>query len=61
MGGPRIATLHRSNAHATISGSSSLQNAFGGQPDSETRSNPVAHVVDEELLVCREPLRLKAW
>lgn len=34
--------------------------AFGRQPDSETRSHPSAHVFNEELLVCREPLRLKA-
>jgi len=31
-----------------------------GHPDSETRSHPFTHVLDEELLVGREPLRLKA-
>ena len=34
--------------------------AFSGHPDSETRSHPSTHVLDEERLVCREPLRLKA-
>jgi hypothetical protein len=34
--------------------------AFGGHPDAETRSHPSRNVLDEELLVCREPLRLKA-
>ena len=34
--------------------------AFGGQRDSETRPRPSADVLDEELLVCREPFRVKA-
>src|SRR5262245_60525026 len=32
---------------------------FGGQLDSETRLHPFAYVSDEELLVCRETLRVE--
>lgn len=34
--------------------------AFGGQLDAEARSCPATDILDEELLVCREPLRIKA-
>src|SRR6202021_3512706 len=32
---------------------------FSGQPHVKPRLRPSANVLDEELLVCREPLRLK--
>ena len=33
--------------------------AFSGQRDSKPRPRPLADVLDEELLVCREPFRVK--
>ena len=35
------------------------RSTFGGQRDSETQAHPLPDVPDEELLVCREPFRVK--
>jgi hypothetical protein len=40
-------------------GNTKYRRALGGQRDSETRPRPLADVLDEELLVRREPLRVK--